>query len=382
MWLYSKIGGDKIIWLVVLLLSIFSVLAVYSSTGTLAYKNHLSTEFYAFKHFSLLIFGLLLMFLAHLFNYRYYSRIAQLLLWISVPMLGYTLIWGTNLNEATRWIPLPAINMTFQTSDLAKMALIMYMARILSRKQLVIKDFKEAFVPIIGWPLLVCGLIAPANFSSAIVLFATCLLVMFIGRINLKYLWAVIVGGVVIMGIFFMLIMNLEDDMLPGRMPTWKSRIESYIGGQEDISFQTKQANIAIARGGITGQGPGNSIQRNFLPQPFSDFIYAIIIEEYGLIGGGLIVFLYLTLLYRSIKIVAKSPRAFGALLAVGLSFSLVIQAMINMGVAIGLFPVTGLTLPLVSMGGTSLWFTSISIGIILSVSRKIEELEQKERIS
>lgn len=369
--LLKRLHGDKIMWMIVLALSVFSLLAVYSSTGTLAYKYQSgNTEYYLFKHFFILALGLALMYLAHLVDYRYYSKMAQLLLIVSVPLLVITYLTGTELNQAKRWITLPVINLSFQTSDLAKVALIMFLARILSRKQANIKDFKEAFLPIILPVLLVCGLIAPADLSTAVILFITCVFVMFIGRVNITHIMAMIGLAMMVLTIMVMIIMVSPSQ---GRLETWKSRIESFVDGDK-VPYQVQQAKIAIAKGGLVGKGPGNSNQRNFLPHPYSDFIYAIIIEEYGLIGGGVIVFLYLWFLFRSIRIVARSPKAFGALLAVGLSLSIVFQAMINMAVAVNLMPVTGLTLPLVSMGGTSLFFTSISVGIILSVSRNVEE--------
>lgn len=372
--LLYRLKGDKVLWLVVLLLSIFSVLAVYSSTGTLAYKYQAgNTEYYLLKHFTLLLFGLGLMYVASAANFRYYSRFAQLLWFLSIPLLIYTLIWGARLNDAARWITLPGINLTFQTSDMAKLALIMYTARVLARKQEVLHDFREGFMPVMVPILLTCALIAPADLSSACVLFFTCMLLLFIGRVRMKHLLgtgAVFTAG---LAIFILLLFALPEDAMKGRMATWKHRIESFNGGQTAEPYQVEQAKIAIAKGGVLGRGPGNSTQRNFLPHPYSDFIYAIVIEEYGLVGGLVIILLYLLFLYRCIKIVIKAPNAFGALLAVGLGISLVIQAFINMGVTLNLLPVTGLTLPLISMGGTSLWFTSLAIGIILSVSRDLE---------
>ncbi len=375
----DKIKGDKLMWLIVILLSLLSLLAVYSSTGTLAYKYQSgNTEYYLLKHFLLVVFGLGLMYLAHLVNYTYYSRVAQVMLIVSIPLLLFTLLFGSDINEAKRWLTLPIINITFQTSDLAKLALIMYTARILSKKQGNIKDFKTSFLPIMIPILLVCGIIAPADLSTAAVLFLTCFLLMFIGRINVKYLLLLIGAGVVGLS-FIIFITMLSPDQ--GRIGTWKSRIESYTDSDK-APYQAKQSKVAIARGSFFGKGPGKSTQRNFLPHPYSDFIYAIIIEEYGLLGGGTIVLLYLLFLYRTIKIVIKSPKAFGALLAFGLSLSIVLQAMVNMGVAVNLLPVTGLTLPFISMGGTSLIFTSIAAGIVLSVSRNVEGNENKKYAS
>ncbi|MCD4731814.1 MAG: FtsW/RodA/SpoVE family cell cycle protein [Bacteroidales bacterium] len=371
-YLLNKIKGDKIIWLVVIILSVFSLLAVYSSTGTLAYKYQGgNTEYYMIKHFIILVLGLFLMYLAHLVKYTYFSRIFQIALWIAVPLLLLTLFFGLNLNEARRVLPLP-FGLTFQTSDLAKLTLIMYLARMLTKRQEVIKDFKSAFLPIVIPVLIVCFLILPANFSTAAILFTTSLVLMFIGRVSLKHIFSMIGIGVLIM-FFMVLIAKSYPNLLP-RVDTWISRVENFREPDAEENYQVEQAKIAIASGGIVGKMPGNSEQRNFLPHPYSDFIFAIIIEEYGLIGGLLIVFLYLNLLFRAVKIVAKVPRNFGAFLTIGVAFSLVFQAMINMGVAVNLLPVTGQTLPFISMGGTSIWFTSISIGIILSVSKEVEK--------
>ncbi len=376
--LLKNIKGDKVIWAVVIILSIFSILAVYSSTGTLAYKYQSgNTEYYMIKHMLILFFGFVLIYLAHLIKYVYYSRIFQFALYIAVPLLILTLIIGLNLNEARRELQLP-FNLTFQTSDFAKLTLIMYLARLLSKKQDQIKDFKSAFIPIMLPILIVCGLILPANFSTAALLFTTSLVLMFIGRVNLKYIFSLI--GIGVAAILIMLILTrVYPDILP-RSNTWGSRLNTFFSGDKiqdrDKVYQVEQSKIAIASGKLFGKGPGNSNQRNFLPHPYSDFIFAIILEEYGLAGGTFIVLLYLILFFRAVKIVTKIPRKFGAFLTIGVSFSLVFQAMINMGVAVNLLPVTGQTLPLVSMGGTSIWFTSLAIGIILSVSKEIGKSE------
>jgi len=375
-YILKNIKGDKIIWLVVIILSVFSLLAVYSSTGTLAYKYQGgNTEYYMLKHFIILLLGLMLMYLAHLVKYTYFSRIFQIALWIAIPLLLLTLFVGLNLNEARRVLPLP-FGLTFQTSDLAKLTLIMYLARMLTKRQEVIKDFKTAFIPIVLPVLIVCFLILPANFSTAAILFATSLVLMFIGRVSLKHIFSMVGIGVVFLFMLFMIAKSYPD-LLP-RVDTWISRLESFGGADSEESYQVEQSKIAIAKGGVFGKMPGNSEQRNFLPHPYSDFIFAIIIEEYGLLGGIFIVFLYMILLFRAVRIVTKTPRNFGAFLTIGVAFSLVFQAMINMAVAVNLLPVTGQTLPLVSMGGTSLWFTSIAIGIILSVSKEIEKHPKK----
>lgn len=371
--LTKKIKGDKIIWVVVILLSTVSLLAVYSSTGTLAYRYQQgNTEYYMFKHFVILIFGLLLMYLAHTVKYTYYSRIFQVVLYISVPLLILTFFAGLNLNEAKRVLPLP-FNLTFQTSDLAKLTLVIYLARLLTKKQNYIKNFKTAFVPLMLPILLICGLILPENFSTAALLFITCLVLMFIGRIKLSYILALAGIGIFTLIIFIAILYNMPGEN-QGRLWTWKNRIENFIYSDNNSAnnYQIEQSKIAIASGGFIGKGPGNSTQRNFLPHPYSDFIFAIIAEEYGLLGASFVVLLYLILFFRAVSIVSRVPQNFGAFLTIGVSFNLVFQAMINMAVAVNLLPVTGQPLPLVSMGGTSIWFTSLSIGIILSVSKEI----------
>lgn len=366
--------GDPYIWGIVLVLSVFGVLAVYSSTGTLAYaKRSGDTEYYLFKHLGLLLVGLGVMWVAHRIDFKYYSRLAQVLIYMAIPLLLYTLLFGVEINSARRWLTVPVIGLTFQTSDLAKLALIMYISRFLSKRQDEIDNPRKAFYPIMAYIVGVCILIAPADFSTAAVLFMTCLVLLFIGRIPMKQLGAVTGLGLTAVILLFVYIYNFNPSI--GRLQTYKARIEAYVNNdvKEGANLQVDQAKIAIAKGGILGQGPGNSSQRNFLPSPYADFIYAIIIEEYGFFFGGVLVMvLYLFLLFRSLKIVMQTPKAFGALLAVGLSFMLVVQAFMNMGVAVNVLPVTGLPLPLVGMGGTSLFFTSLAFGIILSVSRSI----------
>jgi len=377
-YIFSKTRGDKYIWLSVLFLTIMSMLAVYSSTGSLAFKmQDGNTEYYLLKHFMMFSLGLLMMYGAHLVNYKYYSRVAQLLLIVSIPLLIYTLFFGVNINDARRWISIPGTGMSFQTSDLAKLALIMYMARVLTKKQEMIKDFKQGFLPVMLPPVIICSLIAPSNLSTAAILFATCVLLMFIGRINLKYIF--IMAGTGLAALALIILLAVYTPFLHARYLTWQKRIENFSQDPKG-SYQVQQAKIAIAGGGTFGKGPGNSTQQNFLPSPYSDYIFAIIIEEYGLVGAVFLIGLYLFFLLRCIKIFMKSPGAFGAFLAVGLSFALVVQGLINMAVVVNLLPVTGVTLPLVSMGGTSLWFTSIAVGIILSVSRFVEQNEEESK--
>jgi cell division protein FtsW len=355
----DNLKGDPVIWIIVFMFSLLSVAAVYSATGTLAYKRDVEVEQYLINHSLLMFLSLGAMWVAHRVDYRYYSRLSRFALILSVPLLLYAFFFGTNLNEASRWIEIPLINKTFQPSDLAKLALIANLAAMLSKRQQNITD-KELLTPVLFWIGLICGLIALSNFSTAGLLFATCLLLMFIGRVPVKYLFLLILVGAIGGGLAF---------AFGQRGGTLLSRIESYTSPGE-ISYQTEQSYIAIATGGIAGKGPGNSDSRNLLPHPYSDFIYAIIIEEYGLFGGVLVIFLYLALLYRGMKAVSQSERAFGGLLSAGLAFALVLQAFVNMGVAVGILPVTGQPLPMISMGGTSLLFNGLALGIILSVSR------------
>ena len=371
---HSKINikGDQVIWAVVFILTILSFLAVYSSTGTLAYKYHGgNTTYYMLKHGIILLTGLLLMYLAHLLKYTYYSRIFQIAFYIAVPLLLLTLLFGLNLNEARRALPLP-FHLSFETSDLAKLTLTVYLARILTKKEEEIKDFGKVLLYLMLPVVVVCGLIFPANFSTAALIFVSSLVLIYIGKVKFSYIMAIIGLTVLLLG-FAIGILFMMPAGKQARLATWKTRIEQYVKGDAKDNYQVEQAKIAIASGGILGKMPGKSTQRNFLPHPYSDFIFAIIVEEYGFLGGTIVVLLYLILLYRAVRIVTKVPNNFGAYLAMGLSFSLVFQAMINMGVAVHLLPVTGQPLPLVSMGGTSIWFTSLSIGILLSVSKEIE---------
>lgn len=395
----DRTKGDRVIWALVVLLVLISLLVVYSATGSLAYKMYKgNTEIYLFKQVAFIAVGIICIYFAHRVNYTIYSKVSTFLFLLVIPLLIYTLFFGVTMNEGSRWIRLPIINLTFQTSDFAKLALFMYLARQLSRKQHVIKDFKKGFLPVIIPIIIICGLIAPANLSTALLLGASCMLLLFIGRIRTSHL---LLTGAIAMIPLAMLIMaavlqhNTSDtdtvtskessSKLFVRVSTWVNRVEAFMygskGADNDDNYQTNQAKIAIAKGGMLGVGPGNSTQRNFLPQAYNDFIYPIIIEEYGLIGGAFIVFIYLVFLYRSIRIFKRCPFAFGAFLALGLSFTLAIQAISNMAVSVNILPVTGVTLPLISMGGSSFLFTCVSIGIILSVARNVEKMEKPVEI-
>ncbi|HXB44231.1 MAG TPA: putative peptidoglycan glycosyltransferase FtsW [Puia sp.] len=396
----SRTKGDKVIWAAAVMLALVSLLAVYSSTGLLAYRMYKgNNEIYLFKQLAFIFIGVLIIYFAHQVNYTIYSKVALILFLISIPLLVYTLFFGVKLNEGSRWIRLPIINLTFQTSDLAKLALFMYLSRLLSKKQAVIKDFRKGFLPLIIPVAIVCMLIAPANLSTALLVGATSMMLMFIGRVKGKHLLLTI--GIALIPVAILILAAVlrhksssdatekpKTENRAGilvRVDTWINRVESFVyGGKENNSednYQVNQAKIAIAKGGWIGLGPGNSQQRNFLPHPYSDFIYAIIIEEYGLVGGAIIICIYLLFLFRSIRIYKRCPFAFGAFLALGLSFTLMIQALANMAVNVNLFPVTGVTLPLVSMGGSSFLFTCLAIGILLSVARNVEQLEGDKKL-
>lgn len=381
--IWSRLDGDRAIWMVVLFMALMSILLVYSSIVTLAYKYQGgNTFYYIIKHGTFIVSGFFLIYIVHKINYLYFAKLSVLFLWLAIPLLVLTLITGQNLNNASRWLMIPVINQSFQTSDFAKLALILFTARSLALKRTDLSNFKEGFLKIILPAIIVCGLILPANFSTAAVLFTCVLMLMFMAGVPFKFLASIIPVGLI--GIaFIVLIAQAKPDLFP-RYETWKARVERYVSGdnaEESSSgnYQVEQAKIAIATGSFAGKGPGRSTQRNFLPHPYSDFIFAIVLEEYGFIGGFGVLMLYMILLYRSIRIITKVEKSFGAYVVLGLSFSLVFQGLINMAVNVNLLPVTGQPLPMMSMGGTSLWFTCLSLGIILSVSRSIE-VKSKEK--
>ncbi len=366
--------GDQVMWLIIGILIGFGLLAVYSATGSMAYQRYQgNTEMYLIKQLVMAGLGLISMYACHRQNYLVYNKLAPILFLIAIPLLVYTLAFGVETNDAKRWITLPVINLSFQTSDYARLALIIYLARSLSNKQEYIKDFKGAFLPVMVPVLIICGLIAPSNLSTAILLFLTSILLMIVGRVSLKYILMMGFFGVLLFGVVVLVWWFFPD---LARVDTWIVRIRDFMYG--DGGYQVQQSKIAIANGGWSGVGPGNSTQRNFLPAAYADYIYAIICEEYGLIGAFGIVVLYLWLLFRVSRIVMRSPKAFGAMLAMGLILNLVVQAFANMAVSVNLVPVTGLTLPLVSMGGTSVLFTSVAFGMIMSVSKYIESMQEE----
>jgi len=353
--------GDQVIWAIAIGLSLLSILVVYSATGNLAYRTaDGNTEHFMLRHGMLVLLSFAAMYLCHRVDYRYFSRLSRYALLAAVPLLIIAWKFGTTINEASRWVTIPFINYSFQPADLAKLALIANVASMLSKRQGSIHDFNKALTPVLIWCGIICALIGVTDWSSGTLLFLTCLLLLFIGRVPIRFLGMMLIVGMMAGSFAF---------TFGQRGNTVNSRMESFLS-DDSIPFQTEQSYIAIATGGFTGKGAGQSTQRNFLPYPYSDFIFAIIVEEYGMLGALIIISAYLMLLYRGMVTVAKSQRAFGGLLAAGITFSLVLQAFVHMGVTVGIVPVTGLTLPMLSMGGTSLLFTGISMGMILSVSR------------
>lgn len=362
LWMKENLKGDPIIWGVVIGLSLLSIAAVYSATANLAFKKSESTEHYLLKHSMLVIAGMVGMYYAHRIDYRNYAWLSRLGLMVSILLILLAYFFGPNINESKRWLIIPFINQQFQPSDLAKLALIANVAAMLAKQQskITTANWKETLLPILLWSGAVCGFIALSNFSTAFILLITVMLLMFFGRVPVKFLGALALVGLMAGSLAY---------TFGSRGETALVRIEGFLD-RTAIDYQTQNSFIAIANGGLIGKGPGKSNQKNILPHPYSDFIYATIIEEYGMLGGLVVLFLYLVLLYRGMLAVSNSSNAFGGLLSAGLSFLLAIQAMLNMAVAVGLVPVTGQPLPLVSMGGTSLIFTGLSFGIILSVSR------------
>lgn len=385
--LHRRIGawleGDKVIWMVTLILSLCSLLAVYSAISSLAYKTDGSSLRFLFKQGTMLALGWGVMLLVHKVNFRYFSRISQVLIWVAAGLLLLTLLFGADINEAKRWLRIPFIGLTLQTSDFAKVVLVTFVARELNNRRMHLHQFKNGVLPILIPIGLICMLILPADFSTAALLGMVCIGMLFIGGVPFRHMLKIAGLGVAALFMLYGL-GKAAPDLLP-RFGTWAGRLERFagVGNASDgdaLEYQIELAQVAINRGGILPQGPGTGTSRNFLPHPYSDMIYAFVIEEWGAIMGGLgLVLLYLILLYRTIRTATRCPRHFGGLLAMGLGFLLVLQAMINMAVAVRLFPTTGQPLPLVSYGGTSMVFTCLSIGMILAVSRSVAHPDQWE---
>ena len=379
---FDNIKGDRIIWAIAALLAIFSFLPVYSAASNLAYIGSGSNTFsYFIKHFVHLFLGFSIIYGVHKIPYRYFRGLSMVMIPVVLILLIITMLQGATIGgaNASRWIRVPIVGFTFQPSTLAALVLMVYVARYLSKVKDEIISFRESVLPLWLPVFIVLALILPANFSTAALIFLMVILLTYVGGYPLKYLSIIIGSGVVVLALF-VLTAKAFPDLMPNRVDTWSSRISSFIDSkvtQED--YQIEKAKIAIATGGLQGLGPGKSIQKNFLPQSSSDFIFAIIIEEYGLIGGIFLLILYLWLLFRIVIVAQKSDSVFGKLLAIGVGIPVIFQALVNMGVAVQLFPVTGQTLPLISSGGTSIWVTCLALGVVLSVSAKRDEDKNNE---
>ena len=381
--LINNLKGDKVIWSFVALLALFSFMPVFSASSNLAYLNHGTgnTLSYLLKHLAHIFIGFIIIFWVHKVPFHYYRGISKITLPIVWILLAYTLVKGTVIAgaNASRWIQVPFIGISFQTSTLATLVLLIFVARYLSKKREEEVTFQTSLVELWMPVFITLGFILPANFSTAALIFSMVLMLTFVGKYPLKYIGFIVGTGFAALALFVLLSKAFPDSHLFSRVNTWQSRIENFRSnkpGEDD--YQIEKAKIAIASGGIYGLGPGKSVQKHFLPQSSSDFIYAIIVEEWGLIGGLGVLFMYLLLFFRFVIAAHKANSLFGKLLVVGLGFPLIFQAMINMAVAVELLPVTGQTLPLISSGGSSIWMTCIALGIIINVTKKEEEIAQE----
>lgn len=378
---FKNIKGDRTIWAIIGALALFSFLPVYSASTNLVYVAGKGTTLgYLLKHALLLVLGFGIVYATHKIPYRYFSGLSVLILPVVILLLVYTLTQGTVIDgaNASRWIRIPFVGIGFQTSTLASVILMIYVARYLSRNKEKDILFKESMLYLWVPVGIVLALILPANFSTTAISFAMILILCFLGGYPVKYLAGIVGAGVLVLALFILSARAFPDTMKNSRVGTWSSRIENFVSGNEEDNYQAEKAKIAIASGEIYGKGPGKSVQKNFLPQSSSDFIYAIIGEEFGLLGALMIIILYLGLLFRLVIIATKTSTIFGTLLVLGVGLPIIFQAMINMAVAVGLFPVTGQPLPLISTGGTSIWMTCFAIGIVLSVSARDEEQQVK----
>ncbi|MBQ0907114.1 FtsW/RodA/SpoVE family cell cycle protein [Flavobacterium sp. F-328] len=383
--LVNKLKGDKVIWSFVALLALFSFMPVFSASSNLAYLGHGTgnTLGYLLKHLVHICCGFAIIFYVHKIPYQYFRSLSRLLLPLVWVILLITMVKGTVIGgaNASRWLQIPFIGLSFQPSAFAALILFIYVARYLSKTRETPIDFvqscKELWLPV----FITLMFILPSNFSTTALIFSMVIMLVFIGKYPLKYIGFIVGSGIVAL-VFFVLVAKAFPNAFPNRVDTWISRIESFTSDKPDEDdYQIEKAKIAIASGKIYGLGPGKSVQKNFLPQSSSDFIFAIIVEEYGLVGGIGVLIIYMFLLIRFVVASHKAPTMFGKLVVIGLGFPMIFQAMINMAVAVELLPVTGQTLPLISSGGTSIWMTCIALGIILSVTKKEEEIaeEQKE---
>jgi cell division protein FtsW len=381
----NNIKGDRLIWAIAALLAIFSFLPVYSAASNLAYGSDGGNTFnYFVKHFLHLFLGFSIMYGVHKVPYRYFRGLSMIMIPVVLVLLAATMFQADtseSLTNAKRWIRVPFVGLTFQPSTLASVVLMVYVARYLSKIKDTQVTFNETILPLWLPVFLVLILILPSNFSTAAIIFTMVMTLTFLGGYPIRYLVLILISGVASFAIFI-LVARAFPDVMPNRVDTWVNRIENFSNGEDtEADYQIEKAKIAIASGGIKGLGPGKSIQKNFLPQSSSDFIFAIIVEEYGLAGGLFLMILYLWLLFRIVIVSQKADTIFGKLLVIGVGLPIVFQALINMAVAVELFPVTGQTLPLISSGGTSIWITCLAIGIILSVSVRRQEIKEQEEL-
>lgn len=379
---FANLKGDRLIWAIAALLAIFSFLPVYSAASNLAYIGGNNNTFsFLLKHFLHLFLGFSIMYGVHKAPYRYFRALSLIMMPIVFVLLVVTIMQGTTIEgaNASRWIRIPFVNMSFQSSTLASVVLMVYVAHYMSKMKDKVISFKDSILPLWMPVFLLLALILPSNFSTTAILFVMVAMLVFLGGYPIRYLLVMLALGIVGL-IMFVLVAKAFPDAMPNRVDTWMNRVENFSNDEDtEADYQIEKAKIAIASGGVKGLGPGKSMQKNFLPQSSSDFIFAIIVEEYGLIGGFSLIILYMWLLFRIIIVAQKADTIFGKLVVLGVGLPIVFQAMINMAVAVELFPVTGQTLPLISSGGTSIWMTCLAIGIILSVSAKREEIKEQE---
>ena len=377
--LVKYLKGDRAIWMIALLFGLVSMITVYSFIPTLVAQHGGSPETHLFKHILILFTGFAVMYYTHRIDFKYFSRLSQIMFWTAVILLILTLFVGKNINGAKRWLEIPVLNQGFQTSDFAKLAIVSYVARMLVIKRDLMHDFKLGVWPVL-WPvLLICVLIFPQDFSTSAMIFGICFLLMFIGKMPVKQL-ALIAGGIFASLAFIFIIGKGMPDVFP-RMETWSNRIEAFWAGDNEITAenqpQLESSQSAIYNGGFFGTGPGKGQFKRKIPQAYADFFFASFIEEFGAVGAIIIMLIFMILLYRSVRIALKCEKNFGTYLSIGISVALMCQAMVNMAVPTGLVPVTGQNMPMLGLGGTSIWFTCISLGMILSVSRSVSAYEQ-----
>lgn len=378
---FQHIKGDRLIWAIITLLAIFSFLPVYSAASNLAYTSAVGSTFSFFlKHFMHLFLGFAIMYGIHKIPYRYFKGLSIVMIPVVIGLLILTLLQGKTIDgaNASRWIQIPVVGMSFQTSTLAAVVLMVYVARYLSKISEQTITFKQSILPLWLPVFIILALILPANFSTTAIIFSMVLILTFIGGYPLKYLLGILGVAVVALSMF-VLTAKAFPTLMPNRVDTWMNRIQNFSNSEpSEADYQIEKAKIAIATGGIQGVGPGKSVQKNFLPQSSSDFIFAIIVEEYGLLGGVFLLIMYSWLLFRIVIVSQKADTVFGKLLVLGVGLPIIFQALVNMAVAVELFPVTGQTLPLISSGGTSIWMTCLALGIVLSVSAKRQEIKQE----